>query len=75
MGAGLLYIVLAGVAPDLMGTQIIGSISLGFLGGMLLIVLTWAITIAYMRRSTAVWQPLEERIRAQATPRSREETR
>ena len=63
VGLGALYVVLAGVAPDLMGTQIFGSMSLGFVGGVGLIVLTWIITLAYMRRSDKVWGPLEERIR------------
>ena len=65
IGFGVLYVVLAGVAPDLMGTKLIGSMSLGFAGGVALIVGTWAITFAYMRRSDRVWGPLEERIRAQ----------
>jgi hypothetical protein len=39
--------------------------SLGFAGGVALIVLTWAITFTYMRRSDRVWGPLEETIRAQ----------
>ena len=60
---------LAGVAPDLMGTQLIGAMSLGFAGGVGLIVLTWAITLAYMLRSDRVWGPLEERIRAAARER------
>lgn len=67
IGTGLLYVVLCGVARGLMGTQLIGPISLAVLGGIALILLTWAITIAYMRRSAEVWQPLEEKIRAQAT--------
>lgn len=66
IGLGALYVVLAGVAPDLMGTQVFGSMSLGFAGGVGLIVVTWAITLAYMRRSDQVWGPLEERIRGQA---------
>jgi uncharacterized membrane protein (DUF485 family) len=66
MGLGALYVVLAGVAPDLMGTQIIGSISLGYLGGVGLILLTWVITLMYMRRSDRVWGPLEEEIRRKA---------
>ena len=65
IGLGALYVVLAGVAPDLMGTHLIGSMSLGFAGGVGLIVVTWAITLAYMLRSDRVWGPLEERIRAQ----------
>jgi uncharacterized membrane protein (DUF485 family) len=66
VGLGALYVVLAGVAPDLMGTHVFGSMSLGFAGGVGLIVLTWVITLAYMRRSDRVWGPLEERIREQA---------
>jgi uncharacterized membrane protein (DUF485 family) len=65
VGLGALYVVLAGVAPDLMGTKLFGDMSLGFAGGVGLILLTWAITLAYMRRSDRVWGPLEERIRAQ----------
>ena len=67
IGLGALYVVLAGVAPDLMGTHLFGSMSLGFAGGVGLIVLTWAITFAYMLRSNRVWGPLEERIRAESS--------
>ena len=35
--------------------------------------MTWAITLAYVRRSDRVWGPLEERIRADAQPRERSE--
>jgi uncharacterized membrane protein (DUF485 family) len=66
VGFGALYVVLAGVAPGLMGTEVLGSVSLGFLGGIALIVMTWAITLAYMRRSDRVWGPLEERVRRRA---------
>jgi uncharacterized membrane protein (DUF485 family) len=65
IGLGALYVVLAGVAPDLMGTHLFGSMSVGFAGGVALIVVTWVITLAYMLRSDRVWGPLEERIRAQ----------
>ena len=65
IGLGALYVVLAGVAPELMGEHLIGSISLGFAGGVALIVLTWAITLTYMLRSDRTWGPLEERIRAE----------
>jgi uncharacterized membrane protein (DUF485 family) len=66
IGTGLLYIVLSQVAPDLMGTQVLGDMSLGFLGGVLLILLTMAITWLYMRRSAKVWAPMEERVRREA---------
>jgi len=41
--------------PDLHAIQIIGKISLGFLGGIGLIVMAWIVTYLYMRRSDAVW--------------------
>ena len=72
IGAGLLYIVLAGFARDFMGTEVIGSISLAFLGGIALILLTWLITFLYMRRSARVWSPMEERIRQAAASSSGE---
>jgi uncharacterized membrane protein (DUF485 family) len=73
VGLGALYVVLAGVAPGLMGTEVLGSISLGFVGGIGLILMTWAITFAYMRRSDRVWGPMEEQVRrhAHAAQRSR----
>lgn len=66
IGFGALYVVLTATAPDLMGTTLAGSFSLGFAGGVALILLTWAITLAYMRRSTRVWAPLEARVRERA---------
>jgi uncharacterized membrane protein (DUF485 family) len=66
VGLGALYVVLAGLSPSLMGTKLFGDMSLGFAGGVGLILVTWAITWTYMRRSNRVWGPLEERIRAQA---------
>lgn len=66
IGCGALYVVLVATAPDLMGTRLAGSFSLGFAGGVGLILLTWAITLAYMRRSNSVWGPLEARVREQA---------
>jgi uncharacterized membrane protein (DUF485 family) len=65
IGLGALYVVLCGVAPDLMGTELVGAFSLAFAGGVALVLVTWAITFAYLRRSNRVWGPLEERIREQ----------
>jgi uncharacterized membrane protein (DUF485 family) len=66
IGLGALYVVLAATAHDLMGTKLAGSFSLGFAGGVALILLTWAITLAYIRRSDRVWAPLEAKIREKA---------
>jgi uncharacterized membrane protein (DUF485 family) len=66
IGMGALYVVLAGVAPDLMGTHVFGSMSLGYVAGVALILLTWLITRMYMQRSDRVWGPLEEEVRRKA---------
>jgi uncharacterized membrane protein (DUF485 family) len=66
IGFGALYVVLAATAHDLMRTSLGGSFSLGFAWGVALILVTWAITFAYMRRSREVWAPLEARVRALA---------
>jgi uncharacterized membrane protein (DUF485 family) len=72
IGIGALYVVLAATAHGLMGTRLAGSFSLGFAGGVGLVVLTWAITLAYLRRSTRVWAPLEARVRERAEELARE---
>lgn len=66
IGFGALYVVLVATAHDLMGTRLAGSFTLGFAGGVGLILLTWAITLTYMRRSNRVWAPLEARVRERA---------
>ena len=71
VGLGALYVVLAATAHGLMGTKLIGSFTVGFAGGAALVVVTWAITWAYMRRSERVWAVLEARIREKALRRSR----
>jgi uncharacterized membrane protein (DUF485 family) len=63
VGFGALYVVLAATAHDLMRTSLGGSFTLGFAWGVALILVTWAITFAYMRRSRDVWAPLEARVR------------
>lgn len=62
LAIALFYVFSGGIFPDLHGTQVIGKISLGFLGGIGLIVMAWIVTFLYMRRSDAVWGPLERRI-------------
>ena len=66
VGFGLLYVVLAHVADGAMEAKAIGGMSVGFLFGVCVVLVTWAVTLAYMRRSQRVWGPLEERIREQA---------
>ena len=64
VGLGALYVLLTATAHGLMATKLIGSFSLGFAAAVALVVMTWAITLAYMRRSERIWAPLEAHIRA-----------
>jgi uncharacterized membrane protein (DUF485 family) len=50
------YVVLAYLAPDAYGTWF------GWAAGVGLIVLTWAVSLAYLRKSDRVWDPMEQRV-------------
>jgi uncharacterized membrane protein (DUF485 family) len=66
MGLALLYIILAGVAPDVLGVKLAGSLALGWVAGCALLVATWIVCLAYVRRSDREWEPLSDRIVAAA---------
>jgi uncharacterized membrane protein (DUF485 family) len=63
MGLCIAYIVVAYLAPDVLGS------ALGWAVGVGLIVLTWIVSFAYLRRSDEVWGPMEERIVRERTGR------
>ena len=63
LGAGALYVVAVSLAGHLAQEQVLGGISLGFLGGVGLVALTIVITLAYEFVSNRVWEPLGERVR------------
>jgi uncharacterized membrane protein (DUF485 family) len=69
IGLTVAYVVLAYLAPDALGTEVIGSITLGFVAGVGLIVMTWVVTLAYLRKSDREWTPLERRIASAAADR------
>jgi uncharacterized membrane protein (DUF485 family) len=52
------FVVLAYLTPDLFGE------ALGWVVGVGLIVLTWIVSFAYLRKSDRVWSPMEQRIAA-----------
>ena len=47
---------MAYLAPGALGTAI------GWIGGVALIVLTWIVSFAYLRKSDREWSPMERRI-------------
>jgi uncharacterized membrane protein (DUF485 family) len=50
------FVLVAYLAPDVLGE------ALGWVVGVALIVLTWVISVAYLRRSDRDWAPMEERV-------------
>jgi uncharacterized membrane protein (DUF485 family) len=58
MGLCVAYICVAYLAPDVLGS------ALGWAIGVGLIVMTWVVSLAYLRRSDSEWAPMEDRITA-----------
>jgi uncharacterized membrane protein (DUF485 family) len=69
VGLTVAYVVIAYLAPGALGTEVAGPITLGFVVGVALIVMTWIVTLAYLRKSDREWTPLERRIAAAAESR------
>ena len=61
VAATVLFVLLGSIAPGVMGASVAGDITLGFVYGVLLIFMTWAITLLYLRKSDREWAPLERR--------------
>jgi uncharacterized membrane protein (DUF485 family) len=61
-GVGLCaaFVVVAYLAPDVLGE------ALGWVVGVGLIVITWAVSFAYLRKSDTEWAAMEERVVASA---------
>jgi uncharacterized membrane protein (DUF485 family) len=66
----VLFVLLANLAPGVMGASVAGDITFGFVYGVGLIVMTWAITLLYLRKSDRDWAPLERRAAELAEGRS-----
>ena len=70
VGACVAYVLVAYLAPDLLGE------AGGWIAGVGLIALTWVVSLLYLRKSDREWSPAEERIVAatRATGRFERET-
>ena len=62
------YLLLAAFAQDFMGTDV-GGIPLAFLAAVTQVLLTWAITWAYLRKADSTFEPLEKRAAEAASRR------
>jgi uncharacterized membrane protein (DUF485 family) len=63
-----LYLGLATFAVDFMGTTV-GGVPIAWLAAMSQVVLTWAVTWAYLRKADREFGPLERRVAEAAGPR------
>jgi uncharacterized membrane protein (DUF485 family) len=68
--ATVVFVLLANLAPGVMGASVAGDFTFGFAYGVLLIFLTWAITLLYLRKSDREWGPLERRAAELASRRA-----
>ncbi len=63
------YLGLATFAVDLMGTTVLGGVPIAWLAAMSQVLMTWLVTVAYLRRADREFTPLERRVRETASPR------
>jgi uncharacterized membrane protein (DUF485 family) len=71
VGLTAAFVIVAYLAPDALAATVVEPITVGFVAGVALIVLTWIVTLAYLRRSDRDWAPQERRLvagAAQAAP-------
>lgn len=59
-----LYVLLSMFAPDFMSTKVFGNVNIGLLMGLGQFVTTFAITIAYVRWASRVFDPAAEALAA-----------
>jgi uncharacterized membrane protein (DUF485 family) len=60
------YLLLSAFAQGFMGKDI-GGIPIAFLAALCMVLLTWAITFAYMRKADSTFEPLEQKAVKAAT--------
>ncbi len=60
------YLLLSAYAQGFMGKDV-GGIPIAFLFAVAIVVLTWAITFAYLRKADSTFEPLEQRAAEAAT--------
>jgi uncharacterized membrane protein (DUF485 family) len=64
------YLLLAAFVQDFMGKDV-GGIPIAFIAAVTQVLLTWAITFAYLRKADSTFEPLEQRA-AEAASRTLE---
>jgi len=60
------FLLLAGLAPDLMGRRVFGGITLAFVLLIALFGVVWALVYVYVKVATERWDPQADRVIAEA---------
>jgi uncharacterized membrane protein (DUF485 family) len=60
------YLLLAAFVPGIMGWQIVDGLPFAWVSAVCMVLLTWVLTFAYLRKADRDFEPLEERAAAVA---------
>jgi uncharacterized membrane protein (DUF485 family) len=60
------YLLLAAFVPGVMGWQVVDGLPFAWLSAICMVLLTWVLTFAYLRKADRDFEPLEERAAAVA---------
>jgi uncharacterized membrane protein (DUF485 family) len=60
------YLLLAAFVPGVMGWQLTDGLPFAWIAAVCMVLLTWALTFAYLRKADRDFEPLEERAAAVA---------
>jgi uncharacterized membrane protein (DUF485 family) len=60
------YLLLAAFVPGVMGWQVVDGLPFAWLSAVCMVLLTWVLTFAYLRKADRDFEPLEERAAAVA---------
>jgi uncharacterized membrane protein (DUF485 family) len=71
LGIFLTYLLLAALAPDIMGNEVALGFTVGFVISAAQVFMTWIVTWLYLRRADRVFEPLEQRAARVATELTR----
>ena len=60
------YLLVAAFVPGVMGWQIVDGLPFAWISAVCMVLLTWVLTFAYLRKADRDFEPLEERAAAVA---------
>ena len=69
------YLVLAAFVPGVMGWQVVDGLPFAWIAAVCMVLLTWVLTWAYLRKAARDFEPLEQRAAAVAERPTEESVR